>query len=321
MRVLARLVASGLLALVCVSLPTSAQGATFESIRSYDVDIQIQTNGDLAIVETIDYDFGTEPHHGIFRDIPTRLRYDDRFDRVFPLRVDDVSGSADTPVDYTIEDAGGGMTRIKIGDPDRTITGEHTYRIAYTVQGAMNAFAIHDELYWNAIGDEWTTVIDRATVRVSSPGAVTAVACYAGAEGSRQPCDAAAARGSTARFAQDQLFPYEGLTVVVAIEKGAVAVSPPILEERWSVGRAFQVNGLTSSAAAAVLLARVRRVRLRGVDARTRPSLPGLAGRPGHGQPARRHPARTDRGGRRLGAGGVRAARGHQARAGRDAGR
>ena len=254
MRVLARLVASGLLAAVCVSLPTSAQGATFESIRSYDVDIQIQTNGDLAIVETIDYDFGSEPHHGIFRDIPTRLRYDDRFDRVFPLRVDDVSGSADTPVGYTIEDADGGMTRIKIGDPDRTITGEHTYRIAYTVQGAMNAFASHDELYWNAIGDEWTTVIDRATVRVSSPGAVTAVACYAGAEGSRQPCDAAAARGSTARFAQDQLFPYEGLTVVVSIEKGAVAVSPPILEERWSVGRAFRVDGGTSSAAAAVLL-------------------------------------------------------------------
>ena len=183
MRVLARLVASGLLAAVCVSLPTSAQGATFESIRSYDVDIQIQTNGDLAIVETIDYDFGSEPHHGIFRDIPTRLRYDDRFDRVFPLRVDDVSGSADTPVGYTIEDVDGGMTRIKIGDPDRTITGEHTYRIAYTVQGAMNAFASHDELYWNAIGDEWTTVIDRATVRVSSPGAVTARRVLRGGRG------------------------------------------------------------------------------------------------------------------------------------------
>ena len=202
-------------------------GATFESIRSYDVDIQIQADGDLAIVETIDYDFGSEPHHGIYRDIPTRLRYDDRYDRVFPLRVDDVSGSADTPVDYTIEDADGGMTRIKIGDPDRTITGEHTYRIAYTVQGAMNAFATHDELYWNAIGDEWThRSIERATVRVSSPGAVTAVACYAGSEGSRQPCDAAAARGATARFAQDQLFPYEGLTVVVAIEPKAPSPFP-----------------------------------------------------------------------------------------------
>ena len=108
MRVLIRLVASGLLAALCVSMPTAAQAATFESIRSYDVDIEIQANGDLSIVETIDYDFGAEPHHGIYRDIPTRLRYDDRFDRVFPLRVDDVTGSADTPVDYTIEDAGDG---------------------------------------------------------------------------------------------------------------------------------------------------------------------------------------------------------------------
>ena len=71
------------------------------------------------------------------------------------------SGSAGTPADYTVEDAGGGMTRIKIGDPDQHHHRRHTYTIAYTVQGAMNAFPNHDELYWNAIGTEWPT-IDRA---------------------------------------------------------------------------------------------------------------------------------------------------------------
>ena len=163
MRPLVRvLLAWGTLTAALLGLPLRASSATFESIRSYDVDIQIQGDGDLSIVETIGYDFGDEPHHGIFRDIPTRVRFDDRYDRIYPLRVDDVSGSADTPVDYTVEDAGGGLTRIKIGDPDETITGQHTYRIAYTVQGAMNAFATHDELFWNAIGDQWHTVFEMA---------------------------------------------------------------------------------------------------------------------------------------------------------------
>jgi len=254
-RLLARiLLLSASISGVLAFAPSVASAAASESIPSYDVQITIQPNGDLSIVETIEYDFGTQPHHGIYRDIPTRVRYDDRYDREYPLRVDDVSGSADTPVDYTIEDAGGGMTRIKIGDPDRTITGVHTYRIAYTVQGAMNAFDSHDELYWNAIGDEWSTTIEQATARVTAPGAITDVACFAGSGGSGLPCDGAQARGTTARFTQGRLFPYEALTVVVGVQKGAVTVAPPILQERWTVGRAFRLNGVTGTASGLVLL-------------------------------------------------------------------
>ena len=232
----------------------AGSAAAFESIPAYTVDITIQPNGDLSIVETIEYDFGDQARHGIFRDIPTRLRYDDRYDRVYPLRVDEVSGSADTPVAYAIEDAGNGLTRIKIGDPDRTVTGLHTYRIAYTVQGAMNAFPAHDELYWNAIGDEWPTTVQHATVRVTTPGTVTDVACFAGSTGSSLPCDGAQARAETARFAQDQLLPYEALTVVVGVQKGAVAVAPPILQERWSITRAFRITGPTASASGLILV-------------------------------------------------------------------
>jgi hypothetical protein len=226
-----------------------------EGISSYDVSIEIAANGDLQVVETIAYDFGSSEHHGIYRDVPTRVRYDDTYDRVYPLRVDRVTASpAGTPADYTIEDAGGGMTRIKIGDPDSTITGAHTYTIGYTVQGAMNAFPNHDELYWNAIGTEWPTVIDQATVRVSAPGTITDVACYAGEEGSLLSCDRATSRGRQAQFAQGQLFPYEGLTVVVALPKGAVAVQPPNLEERWSLHRAFVADESHLGAAGALLL-------------------------------------------------------------------
>ena len=166
---------------VVVAHPAAAQSS--ETIRSYDVDLTVQPNGDLSVVETIVYDFGAEQRHGIYREIPTRLHYDDTYDRVFPLRVDSVSGSPGTPVGYTTEDAGDGKTGIKIGDPDQLITGVHEYAIAYTVQGALNAFPNRDELYWNAIGDEWSVTIQRASVRVSAPGPITGVACFQGQEG------------------------------------------------------------------------------------------------------------------------------------------
>jgi hypothetical protein len=232
----------------------SPVSASAERITSYDVQIAIATDGDLQVIERIRYDFGTAEHHGIYRDIPTRLRYDDRYDRVFPLRVDGVSGSPGTPTDYSIEDAGGGMTRIKIGDPDRTVTGEHTYELLYTVEGAMNAFDDHDELYWNAIGTDWAVPIDRATARVTTFGDVTGVACFAGAEGSSLACDRSAARGNEAAFAQRSLSPYEGMTVVVGIAPGTIEVGPPLLEERWSLQRAFATGPGQGAAAAGVVL-------------------------------------------------------------------
>jgi uncharacterized membrane protein YgcG len=232
--------------------PTSALAAAFESTSSYDVEITIDPDGSIHVVETIAYDFGSEQHHGIYRDIPTRLWYDDTYDRTFPLRVDDVTGSPGTPVQYEVLDAGNGETEIRIGDPDQLITGQHTYRIAYTVLGALDAFADHDELYWNAIGDEWTTSIDRATVLVRSPGEITGVACFQGERGSSQACDQAESRGNTARFAQAGLFPFEGMTVVIGIAKGAVAVQPPILDERWDPARAFALTPVSGGTAGAI---------------------------------------------------------------------
>ncbi len=233
--------------------PAAAQSS--ETIRSYDVDLTVQPNGDLSVVETIVYDFGAEQRHGIYREIPTRLPYDDTYYRVFPLHVDSVSGSPGTPVGYTTEDAGDGKTGIKIGDPDQLITGVHEYAIVYTVQGALNAFPNRDELYWNAIGDEWSVTIQRASVHVSAPGPITGVACFQGQGGSTDACQVSAYQGSAARFGEPRIFPGQGLTVVVGITKGAAAVQPPILQERWSPTRAFSLTPVTGSAAGGIALA------------------------------------------------------------------
>lgn len=235
---------AGLVA-VSAALALSPAGAqTEERIREFDVSLTVTRDGELEVVEEITYDFGSNEHHGIERDIPVRYHYDDTHDRVYHLDVIDVS-SETAPDDWEQMDAGGGNTRLRIGDPDETITGEHTYRIEYRVEGALNGFPEHVELYWNATGDRWPVPIDHATVRVQMPAAIQDSVCFAGPNGSTAPCDDEAVSADTATYAHSGLRNSEGVTFAVSIPTGVVPPPEPILEERWSIQRAFSLTPTT----------------------------------------------------------------------------
>jgi uncharacterized membrane protein YgcG len=244
----------GAIALAAVAMAAGAAAGTAtgagasqtggERITGYDVTIVVEPSGDLDITEVIDYDFASAERHGILRDIPVRLRYDDRYERVYPLVVRSVEGSPGTPDQYEVEDAGTDK-RIRIGDPDRTISGPHRYTIRYVVRSGLNGFAEHDELYWNAIGAQWDVAVERATARVRTPGPLTDVACFSGPEGSSLPCRQADVGEREATFAADPLSPNEAFTVVVGFQKGFVPEPVPELDERWSPARAFAATPAT----------------------------------------------------------------------------
>jgi uncharacterized protein (TIGR04222 family) len=234
--------------------PAGAAQTGSERITAYDVDIKVETSGSLVVTETIDYDFGFLQRHGIFREIPVRFDYDNRYERIYPLKVLSIDGSPGTPDKYKQESIGR-KTRLKIGDPDKTITGAHRYTIVYRVDAALNGFAEHDELYWNAIGTEWTVPIERATVRVTTPADVTQVACFGGGQGSRLACSDSNRAARTAGFSQAGLRAGEGLTVVVGFAKGAVPEPVPVLDEKWSVSRAFSATPATVASTLVMLAA------------------------------------------------------------------
>jgi hypothetical protein len=171
------------------ALPTLARAsapAGVERITSYAARITIQSDGSILVTEKITYDFGSDWRHGIFRVIPVRQRYNSSYDRMFPLAVRAIR-SPDAPHQYTVQDDGSSV-RIRIGDPNRTITGQHTYELSYRVRGGLTAVSDGDKLSWNAVGTEWNVPIDHATVQVSAPVAVTRAACFAGPLGSTHPC-------------------------------------------------------------------------------------------------------------------------------------
>src|SRR6266513_2034236 len=138
------------LAMFAATRPVSADEGWV--ITSFQSQITLNRDSTLAIIETIRVNFATE-HHGIFRTIPLRYRYDDNHDRYYNLRVESVTdGTKDVPYDAYVDS---GNEVIKIGDPTVTVSGDHVYVIKYTVEGAMNSFSDHDELFWNVDGALW----------------------------------------------------------------------------------------------------------------------------------------------------------------------
>jgi hypothetical protein len=274
-----------LVAGLAVLSSSPAQAAFGETIRSYDVTLTVLRNGDLRVSETIEYDFGAAERHGIFRDIPTRVPYDQTDDRVYAL--DDVTVTSPTGAPSDVDRSeSAGVTRLRIGDPDETVTGRQVYDIDYTVQGALNAFEDHDELYWNAIGDEWDVPILAATVAVELPTGPTQVACFAGYTGSSLPCGTVETRGTTVHMSQPGgLAPYSAFTVVAGLPKDAVTATGPVLEERWTVQGALTPTPLTGTLAGLILLPGLALltwlVATKGRDRRFAGVTPGLVGQGG----------------------------------------
>lgn len=269
---------------VAVLSPGPAYAAPGESITSYDTRIGVRADGTLEVTETIRYAFDA-PRHGIFRKIPTRYRFDGTRDRVYP--VDEVHVTRDGYPEQLYRTDEGGYTVLRIGNPNSTVTGTHTYTIWYRVQGALNHVADHEELYWNAVGSEWDVPVHAATVTVTGPAAVGRVTCYTGPSGSDRTCASATASGDSATFGQPDLAPDQALTVVVAFPPGTVH-SGPILAERHDLAAAFRLTPWTVGGAlgvallgTALMVGYVWRV---GRDRRFVGTLPGLV--PGRGEPA-----------------------------------
>ncbi len=121
-----------------------------EQIKDFTVNINVQKDGSLNVREDIRYYFDTS-RHGIYRNIPFTI-YDDgvRYDMEYKFSdVVDENGKK-----YKVDKGKSGEQWVlKIGDPDKTITGDHTYVISYTVKGGLRYFEDHDELYWNITGN------------------------------------------------------------------------------------------------------------------------------------------------------------------------
>ncbi|MDQ3096662.1 MAG: DUF2207 domain-containing protein [Chloroflexota bacterium] len=236
---------------VLLSLPFALGGGTASADEGWEIlrfhsDITIERDGALLISETIEVDFRGLAKRGIFREIPVRYRFDDTQDRVHDLSVIAVRDAAGRSWRYKIESEEANR-RIRIGDPDQTVSGRQTYVITYRVAGALNAFSEHDELFWNVNGGDWGVPSRRVSAVVRGPAALTRTACFEGYERSTQACRQTPARdGAVGYEASRALEPGEQLTIVAALPKGAVTEPRVILDDRpRTIDRYFELTPLS----------------------------------------------------------------------------
>ncbi len=227
MRKLASLVSFIIVGSFIVLTSAHAQGVG-EKIDAFHADITVKSDSSITITETITYNFGSEDRHGIYREIPYKYVYDngDPYNvRLTLISVLDEDGEEWEFTSYKLN----GYLTVKIGDPDKYISGQHTYVITYIVERAVGFYSDYDELYWDVIGNEWEVPIEKVTARVrvenfTADNDEFLTDCFTGLYGAnKKNCAYELSNGHATYNSTKTLLAYEGMSVVFGWPKGIVA--------------------------------------------------------------------------------------------------
>lgn len=203
-----------------------------EEIRSFYSEIFISKDGSVSVQEDIEYDFVGELRHGIFREIPYKYQIGIK-NYNLRMHVAKVTDFNDAPYKYKVSRENG-RVKVRIGDPDKEVTGVHGYRIEYIVDGAIVFFKDHDELYWNVTGNEWKVPIEKASAKVYFDGGTPQgfrATCYTGVYGYKGSDCAFNTTPNGIEFNASTSFRAdEGLTIVVGLPKGII-IEPSFLKK------------------------------------------------------------------------------------------
>lgn len=149
----------------CLSATSSTSDVREYTIESYDVNVIVNENNTFNITEKIDAYFNS-PRHGIYRKIPLKnqiVRNEEAKSnnraKITDIKVND---------NYTLSNESGNRV-IKIGDSNKTITGNKNYTISYVYNIGKDTGKNYDELYFNLIGNEWDTTISNITFTIKMP--------------------------------------------------------------------------------------------------------------------------------------------------------
>ena len=133
------------------------------TIEKYNIDMVVNENNTFDITETITTNFNVSKH-GIFRKIPLKNEVK-RLDGTISKNKVQITNIDVVGDDYKTYNEDGYKV-IKIGDANKTLTGQHTYTIRYTYNIGKDPLKNKDELYFNLIGEEWDVPINNITFNI-----------------------------------------------------------------------------------------------------------------------------------------------------------
>lgn len=219
-----KVILSIFLVLVCVQNVFAYDASdTGWKITDYDSQITIETNRKITVEETLKVDFANLDKHGIYRWFP--LSYT-RNGNNYNVRISDVSvtNAEGEKINYT-KDLSDGKIELKIGDKDKIVSGNQTYKIKYSLERVINSFSDSDEFYWNVTGEDWPVDIEKVSATVIWPqdAKIKQNICYLGVYGSNSENCLIDIKNNKVTFsANDTLFAGEGFTIVSSVNQGII---------------------------------------------------------------------------------------------------
>jgi len=218
---------------------TLSSFAFAETITSFSSSLELKKDSSYTVTEKIVYDFEGSARHGIYRTIPYAYQRNGT-NYTVRLIVQEVTDEKGTAIPFVIEWEDDNM-KVRIGDPERLITGIKTYVVTYQATRAINFLEKMDELYWNVTGSEWSALKKKGEVSatVTLPEAVSAeqlqLACYTGAVGSSaSACSIKATDTRTIQIhANTPLSASEDLSFVIGLPKGFLIKASTLDEWIW----------------------------------------------------------------------------------------
>jgi hypothetical protein len=152
-----------------------------ERVTGMWVGAALSSDGGAAIGEVIDYDFGlAQEKHGIFRTIPGLSS-----DSPVSVRSDSAPDAIDAKLpDFSTGEEG---LRLRIGDPNTTITGRHRYLIDYELRPGI--VMRDDVISWDAVGTGWDVPVQQSEVHIVAPFELEQLRCDAGSVGDEGGCE------------------------------------------------------------------------------------------------------------------------------------
>lgn len=230
--------------------PSVAQAQRSIEIPRFHSRIVVEENGDIDVTETFTARF-TGSWNGIYRTVPVKYRTPQGLN--WSIRLDLISVTDDQGRELRTESSRERhYIKYKIWVPGAQ-DAERTIRLHYKAHNALRFFEDHDELYWNATGDEWDVPLGMVSAEVVLPEGATGIrtTSFTGVVGSTSSEAEIAEEGSSIRFTMSRPLNYlEGLTVVVGWDKGlipeptALDKASGVLASNWPLGIPFVVLAL-----------------------------------------------------------------------------
>ncbi|HUQ18862.1 MAG TPA: DUF2207 domain-containing protein [Gemmatimonadaceae bacterium] len=200
-----------------------------EVIKSYDSNIDVRSDGSMVVTENITvHAEGNSIRRGIYRDFPTT--YKDRYGNGVRVAFEVLGVERNGVREPWFTERRANGVRVNTGNDDfLPVPADYTFTIRYRTDRQLGFFKDHDELYWNATGNQWVFPIQSGTVQVRLPGAVPInqmkAEAYTGPQGATGANYVAAIPqpGVATWRLTEPLNSYEGLTIALSFPKGLIA--------------------------------------------------------------------------------------------------